>query len=123
MHNELFKILVSNGKYGNSNTGLGKLAQVEYVSTNPTGPMHIGHGRNAVLGDTIANLLEKVGYAVTREYYVNDAGGQTIALGRSAYVRYAQALGKTISDADFDDDNDDTLRLLESEMLIGTSID
>ncbi len=104
LHNELFKILVSNGKYGNSNTGLGKLAQVEYVSTNPTGPMHIGHGRNAVLGDTIANLLEKVGYEVTREYYVNDAGGQTIALGRSAYIRYAQALGKTISDADFDDD-------------------
>ncbi len=104
LHNELSKILVSNGKYGNSNIGLGKSAQVEYVSTNPTGPMHIGHGRNAVLGDTIANLLEKVGYEVTREYYVNDAGGQTIALGRSAYVRYTQALGKTISDADFDDD-------------------
>jgi arginyl-tRNA synthetase len=101
---ELNRILSSNHKYGNNNMGAGKNAHVEYVSTNPTGPMHIGHGRNAVLGDTIASLLEKVGYKVTREYYVNDAGGQTIALGRSAYVRYRQALGKEISDADFDVD-------------------
>ncbi len=101
---ELTNILNSGSKYGNSNMGGGKAAHVEYVSTNPTGPMHIGHGRNAVLGDTIASLLEKVGYKVTREYYVNDAGGQTIALGRSAYVRYLQALGKEISDANFDAD-------------------
>ncbi len=101
---ELTRILSSNHKYGNSNMGADKKAHVEYVSTNPTGPMHIGHGRNAVLGDTIASLLEKVGYKVTREYYVNDAGGQTIALGRSAYMRYLQALGQTISEADFDVD-------------------
>lgn len=104
LQHELLRILNSDHKYGNNSLGSGKKAQVEYVSTNPTGPMHIGHGRNAILGDTISSLLEKVGYKVTREYYVNDAGGQTIALGRSAYVRYLQALGQTISDADFDQD-------------------
>ena len=104
LRHELARIMHSDHKYGNSNLGGGKKAQVEYVSTNPTGPMHIGHGRNAVLGDTISSLLEKVGYKVTREYYVNDAGGQTIALGRSAYMRYLQALGRTIADTDFDAD-------------------
>ncbi len=104
LQNELQQILNHQSAYGTHTLGAGKTAQVEYVSTNPTGPMHIGHGRNAVLGDTVANLLEKVGYKVTREYYVNDAGGQTIALARSAYVRYKEALDESISDNDFDQD-------------------
>jgi len=66
---------------------------VEYVSANPTGPLHVGHCRGAVVGDALANLLAKAGYAVTKEYYVNDAGAQVIALGRSVYVRYLEALG------------------------------
>lgn len=104
LQNELQQILSQSSNYGTLTIGKNKSAQVEYVSTNPTGPMHIGHGRNAILGDTIANLLEKVGYKVTREYYINDAGGQTIALARSAYVRYKEALDETISDDDFDQD-------------------
>ncbi len=104
LQQELGQILSQQSAYGDACIGAGKSAQVEYVSTNPTGPMHIGHGRNAVLGDTIASLLQKVGYKVSREYYVNDAGGQTIALARSAYVRYKEALGQAIADADFDQD-------------------
>ncbi len=65
---------------------------IEYVSANPTGPLHVGHCRGAVVGDALANLLDKAGYAVTKEYYVNDAGAQVIALGRSVYVRYLEAL-------------------------------
>lgn len=104
LHEELSNILANKGKYGCLDVGKDKTVNVEYVSTNPTGPLHIGHGRNAILGDTIANLLAKAGYKVTREYYVNDAGGQTLALARSAYVRYKQALGEAISDSDFDED-------------------
>lgn len=104
LQNELLQILNHKSTYGTHTLGTGKTAQVEYVSTNPTGPMHIGHGRNAVLGDSVANLLEKVGYTVTREYYINDAGGQTMALARSAYVRYKEALDEPISDEDFDQD-------------------
>ena len=65
---------------------------IEYVSANPTGPLHVGHCRGAVVGDALANLLGKAGYAVTKEFYVNDAGAQVIALARSAYVRYLEAL-------------------------------
>jgi len=104
LQKEVHEILNLQSAYGTNTLGKGKSAQVEYVSTNPTGPMHIGHGRNAILGDTVANLLEKVGYKVTREYYINDAGGQTLALARSAYVRYKEALDETISDDDFDQD-------------------
>lgn len=104
LQDEVPKILEYKGKYGNLDVGENKSVNVEYVSTNPTGPLHIGHGRNAVLGDTISSLLEKAGYRVTREYYVNDAGGQTIALARSAYVRYKEAFGESISDSDFDED-------------------
>src|SRR3990167_4837276 len=71
----------------------GKKAMVEFVSANPTGPLHIGHGRNAVVGDTIARLLSAVGYEVTREYYVNDGGIQISTLGRSVYARYLQKQG------------------------------
>jgi len=71
---------------------------VEYVSANPTGPMHVGHCRGAVFGDALASLLAFVGYRVTREYYINDAGGQVNVLGRSAYLRYREALGEAIGD-------------------------
>ena len=69
---------------------------VEYVSANPTGPMHVGHGRGAVFGDALANLLAFTGYEVTREYYVNDAGAQVDVLARSAFLRYREALGEDI---------------------------
>ena len=70
---------------------------VEYVSANPTGPMHVGHGRGAVFGDALASLLEFAGYNVTREYYINDAGAQVDVLARSAFLRYREALGETVS--------------------------
>src|SRR5262249_47708637 len=73
-----------------------KKINVEYVSANPTGPMHIGHGRGAVFGDALANLLTFAGHEVTREFYINDAGAQVDALARSAYLRYREALGEAI---------------------------
>ena len=97
-------ILEKGSHYGASALGAGQKVDVEFVSTNPTGPMHAGHGRNAVLGDTVAALLSKVGYDVCREYYVNDAGGQINALARSVYVRYREACGQPIEIADFDAD-------------------
>ncbi|MEN3027094.1 MAG: arginine--tRNA ligase [Chlorobiota bacterium] len=80
-------------EFGRLSEGAGKRANVEYVSANPTGPLHLGHGRNAALGDTIANLLEWCGYDVTREYYFNNAGRQMALLGQSVYARYRQLLG------------------------------
>ena len=80
----------------------GATANVEYVSANPTGPLHIGHARGAVYGDALASLLEAVGYRVTREYYVNDAGAQVDALAWSAYLRYLQALGETVPEEAFE---------------------
>ena len=74
---------------------------VEYVSANPTGPMHIGHCRGAVVGDALANLLAKAGYAVTKEYYINDAGAQVAALAWAAYWRYLQAIGTPLTEDDF----------------------
>ncbi len=71
---------------------------VEFVSANPTGPMHVGHCRGAVVGDALANLLAATGHAVTREYYINDAGAQVDALARSAYLRYREALGEAIGE-------------------------
>jgi len=82
--------------YGKSDLGRGEKVNVEYVSANPTGPMHVGHTRGAVFGDALAALLEYVGYDVTREYYTNDAGGQVDILARSAFLRYREALGETI---------------------------
>ena len=82
--------------YGKSDLGRGEPVNVEYVSANPTGPMHVGHCRGAVFGDALANLLEFTGYKVTREYYVNDAGTQVDVLARSAYLRYREALGENI---------------------------
>ncbi|MGB7409982.1 MAG: arginine--tRNA ligase [Sphingopyxis granuli] len=82
--------------YGRSAVGAGRRVNVEYVSANPTGPMHVGHCRGAVVGDALAALLEYVGHRVTREYYVNDAGAQVDVLARSAHLRYREALGEAI---------------------------
>jgi arginyl-tRNA synthetase len=95
-HNALKSLMQAGSAYGRSDIGAGSRVNVEYVSANPTGPMHIGHCRGAVVGDALAKLLEAAGYAVTREYYVNDAGSQVDALARSAYLRYCEALGETI---------------------------
>ena len=93
---ELRLVLESGRDYGRSNMGRGEKVNVEYVSANPTGPMHVGHGRGAVFGDALANLLEYAGYDVTREYYINDAGTQVDVLARSAFLRYREALGERI---------------------------
>jgi arginyl-tRNA synthetase len=95
---QLSEILLAGPSYGDSKIGQGRKVNVEYVSANPTGPMHVGHGRGAVIGDALASLLEKVGFAVAREYYVNDAGAQVDTLARSAYLRYREALGEKIGD-------------------------
>src|ERR1043165_6602159 len=79
------------------NTSDGHKVNVEYVSANPTGPMHVGHCRGAVFGDALANLLEFAGLDVTREYYINDAGAQVDVLARSAYLRYREALGESVT--------------------------
>jgi arginyl-tRNA synthetase len=84
----LREVLDRNEQYGNSDVGKGRRAIVEFVSANPTGPLTVGHGRNAVLGDTIARLLERVGFDVSREYYFNDAGRQMRVLGESVRARY-----------------------------------
>ncbi|MEP0942370.1 MAG: arginine--tRNA ligase [Rhizobiaceae bacterium] len=89
-------ILQAGAAYGGGATGQGVKVNVEYVSANPTGPMHVGHCRGAVVGDALANLLEFAGYDVVREYYTNDAGGQIEVLARSAYLRYCEALGDDI---------------------------
>ena len=88
----LVEVLQAGAAYGDSDIGGGEKVNVEYVSTNPTGPLHVGHARGAVVGDALAALLEKAGYDVTREYYINDAGGQIDALARSVHVRYCEAL-------------------------------
>ena len=89
--------LISQGtNYGRSTIGDGKKINVEYVSANPTGPMHIGHCRGAVVGDTLANVLSFAGYEVTKEYYINDAGSQIDVLARSVFLRYREALGEEV---------------------------
>jgi arginyl-tRNA synthetase len=91
-------VLEQGESYGRSAIGKGEAVNIEYVSANPTGPMHVGHTRGAVFGDALANLLAFTGSAVTREYYINDAGAQVDALGRSAYLRYREALGEDIGE-------------------------
>ena len=93
---ELRAIAVAGADYGKSAMGAGQTVNVEYVSANPTGPMHMGHCRGAVVGDALASLLEHAGYEVIREYYVNDAGAQVDVLARSVHLRYREALGETI---------------------------
>ncbi len=94
-------ILEAQEAYGDSFVGQGVHVNVEYVSANPTGPMHIGHCRGAVVGDALSNLLAKAGYAVTKEYYINDAGAQVAALAWAAYWRYLQAIGTALTEDDF----------------------
>ena len=95
---ELLLALAQGADYGRSDIGKGEKVNVEYVSANPTGPMHVGHGRGAVFGDALANLLLFAGYDVTREYYINDAGAQVDVLARSAFLRYREALGEDIGE-------------------------
>jgi len=94
---ELRLVLETGSEYGRSGMGKGEKVNVEYVSANPTGPMHVGHGRGAVFGDALANLLAFTGHKVTREYYINDAGAQVDVLARSAFLRYREALGENIT--------------------------
>lgn len=95
---ELGAIRDAGDDYGRSTVGSGVTVNIEYVSANPTGPMHMGHCRGAVVGDALASLLEYVGHRVIREYYVNDAGGQVDVLARSAHLRYREALGEDIGE-------------------------
>lgn len=83
--------------FGRSSAGGGKKVQVEFVSANPTGPLHIGHGRGAAVGDSLANILKAAGYEVEKEYYINDVGRQMNTLGRSVFLRHQEILGKTIT--------------------------
>lgn len=95
---EVNLISAAGDAYGRSAIGAGKTVNVEYVSANPTGPMHMGHCRGAVVGDALASLLEYAGHKVIREYYVNDAGGQVDVLARSVHMRYREALGEDIGE-------------------------
>ena len=95
---ELRAIPALGNDYGRSSMGAGRIVNIEYVSANPTGPMHMGHCRGAVVGDALASLLEFVGHKVIREYYVNDAGAQVQTLARSVHLRYREALGHDIGE-------------------------
>lgn len=101
--------------YGASDAGGGQRVQVEFVSANPTGPLHVGHGRGAAVGDTVANILEAAGYGVQREYYINDSGRQIRTLGLSVYLRYAALCGRKV---DFPEDcyQGDYIRDLAAEI-------
>ena len=97
-HDVLKNILASGPEFGQSQVGQGEAVNVEYVSANPTGPLHVGHGRGAVFGDALASLLGSANYRVVREYYINDAGAQVDVLARSAFLRYCEALGQDIGE-------------------------
>lgn len=94
----LVDILDAGAEYGRSHIGAGRKVNVEYVSANPTGPMHVGHCRGAVVGDALANIMGFAGYDVTKEYYINDAGAQIDVLARSVLLRYREALGENIGE-------------------------
>ena len=89
-------IIKSGAGYGRSETGMGQRVQVEFVSANPTGPLHIGHGRGAAVGDALSNILKAAGYEVSKEYYINDAGRQVLTLGESVRLRIEEIKGRTI---------------------------
>lgn len=95
-HGAVAAAISTGSEFGRSEMGGGRRVNVEFVSANPTGPLHVGHARGAVFGDALASLLDHAGYRVTREYYVNDAGAQVDTLARSAYLRYREALGETV---------------------------
>ncbi|MCF1483765.1 MULTISPECIES: arginine--tRNA ligase [Rhizobium/Agrobacterium group] len=94
----LANVIAEGTDFGRSKTGAGRKVNVEYVSANPTGPMHVGHCRGAVVGDALANLLAFAGYGVTKEYYINDAGSQIDVLARSVFLRYREALGEAVGE-------------------------
>jgi arginyl-tRNA synthetase len=96
-HREIGKVLQEGASYGRSNLGLGRRVQVEFVSANPTGPLHVAHGRHAAFGASLSNLLEAVGYDVQREYYINDAGRQMDILAVSAWLRYLERCGEAFT--------------------------
>ena len=98
IQSQVKSILKQGFDYGRSTLGDGEKVNVEYVSVNPTGPLHVGHCRGAVFGDALSTLLDHVGYDVTREYYINDAGGQIDVLARSTYLRYLEAIGETVDE-------------------------
>src|SRR5262249_43090560 len=89
-------VLATGANYGRGDVGQDAAVNVEYVSANPTGPLHVGHCRGAVFGDALANLLAFTGFKVTREYYIKHAGAQVDALARSAFLRYREALGEDV---------------------------
>lgn len=95
---QILECLQTKADYGRNVIGQGKTVNIEYVSANPTGPLHVGHVRGAVFGDALANLMTYSGYKVIKEYYINDAGTQVDVLGQSVYLRYLQALGDNISE-------------------------
>lgn len=97
-YQQLRTVLLEKERYGDSDMGGGEKVNVEFVSVNPTGPMHVGHSRGAIFGDALAGLLQKAGFDVTREYYMNDAGAQVDKLARSAYLRYREAMGEDIGE-------------------------
>lgn len=113
---QLWEVLRRGASYGRSDVGCGVRVLVEFVSANPTGPLHIGHGRGAALGAALSNVLEAAGFQVSREYYVNDVGRQMEVLGRSLYIRYLQEVGR---DSELPDDHykGDYLRELAKEFL------
>jgi arginyl-tRNA synthetase len=94
-------VLLAGEAYGTGTAGQGRAVNVEYVSANPTGPLHVGHCRGAVVGDALSNLLAKAGFSVTKEYYINDAGAQVAALAWAAYWRYLQAAGTALTEEEF----------------------
>lgn len=102
--NELLTLVQQGEAYAKAAVGQGQTIHIEFVSANPTGPMHTGHVRNAVYGDALASLYAKVGYKVYKEYYINDAGNQVDCLARSVYLRYKEALGQTLSEEAFQGD-------------------
>ncbi|MCU4653373.1 arginine--tRNA ligase [Roseibacterium sp. SDUM158016] len=93
----VLSVLAEGAEFGRSNLGRGRRVNVEFVSANPTGPMHVGHTRGAVFGDALARLLDFTGHAVTREYYINDGGAQVDVLARSVYLRYLEAHGQNVA--------------------------
>ncbi|MEE9165299.1 MAG: arginine--tRNA ligase [Nitrospinota bacterium] len=114
--NEIKEIYSKNSQYGNSDYGKGKNVQVEFVSANPTGPLHVGHGRGAAIGDTIARTLKAVGFNIQKEYYINDVGNQMQILGKSTYLRYLQLMGKKV---EFPEDSyqGDYIKKIATEIL------
>ncbi|MDP2863578.1 MAG: arginine--tRNA ligase [Desulfobacterales bacterium] len=95
-HPVLKQVFADDDKFGSCDIGDGKKIQVEFVSANPTGPLHVGHGRGATVGDSVANILSFCGYDVQREYYINDSGRQISTLGRSVYLRYLELFGENV---------------------------